>query len=264
MKNQMKKLFNILFICVLSGAFFHSCGLEEVYYLQSPYENESVVTLANNQEIGWFCSFRTNETGNSSLPSFLGTDVYYKIYNSANQLETDKNNIISYATSPTNPVESANYMIYKLNYQKLRKSYGNETFIAKTGTNRNVYFRIKTTKGMETQIGEKLWQFRACIYIDDSYSVNGSEYIYPMRVGGDKSFDFFDDDDDDNDKVRDVLPYYLTESDKDDDYTYSTSGFNNDIYYVQFFAVSVGMNEELAEFWSPAVNIGSIAVQKGK
>ncbi len=264
MKKQMNKLFNIVVICLLSGAFFHSCGLEEVYYLEKPLEKDTAITLENTDDIKWFCSFRTNNAGNSGVGSFLGTDVYYRIYNSPSKLESDKNSIINYSESTTNPVYSASYMIDSLKYKKLQKNTADSgKFISKTGSNQDVYFRIKTTKGMENQAGDNLWQFRACISVQDVYLTDSSsgDYVYPMRIGGKKSFDFFDENEDDDDNVRDVEPEI-----DDEDYTNtdSASDVKSDVYYVQFFSVSVGMNDELAEFFSPAVNIGSIAVQKGK
>ena len=81
----VKSIFAIISL-ILLGVLF-SCGLP-VYYILYPPVNAGIPTKTSE---GRVFSFTTADTFNSTNASeiYLGTDVYYKIYNSSNDCQID-------------------------------------------------------------------------------------------------------------------------------------------------------------------------------
>ena len=79
-KYHLYELFSLAICCLC----FFGCGLEEYYVLEAPFRIYNTPNADTTYDNKYF-DFVTNETGNAGIsPSFnfLGTAVYYKIYNS--------------------------------------------------------------------------------------------------------------------------------------------------------------------------------------
>ena len=157
MKNTWKvSKSKIYFVIVLLGVFFISCGLEDILIVEAPtvvnneplYESEDYLTL--------YFDFETNEKSDN----FSGTDIYYKIYNSSEDLKRERDYINTLGSSSNNnsnsstafqkltgDKNSSNYFYQKLSlcyyYNDEGHIYNKNYFIPSRGSNTRVYFRIK-------------------------------------------------------------------------------------------------------------------------
>lgn len=251
MKQTASRLAYILFLFTAACCLFvyTSCGLEVVVVVDEPTVTYNEPLYSNTDYSTYYCDFLTNETSSNNKElgdSFIGTEVYYKIYNSSSTLVSERSSILAVNTS-SNGSSAATKMIETYTYQPLGSSPQNSgsVFVPQAGKNQRVYFRI-----VDNGEGEDL---EADIRIDKA-----SENRIPYRYSNDKSFDFFDNDDsDDTDKV-DVEP-----ESGDLDYKYSSTSSEIDEYYIQFFAVSVAYDtSSLTRSYSLVLNLGSIPVIK--
>lgn len=256
MKVPAMRLKNCLlaFLFAVAGIVFLGCGLDRVISISEPTVTTNSPLYSSDDYLTWYFSFRTEERDQNS-DFFVGTEIYYKIYNNYSNLVSQRNaitavNTTSYGTS------AATKMIDTYTYQPLGSNPSNNSspFIEYSGSNKNVVFRLKTYTGNESYSGDNIESFRACVKIDNSI-----ESYVPFRNGNSKSFDFFDDNDDDSSKTRDVEP-----SEGDSDYYYSSSASENDTYYVQLFAVGVAFDSDtLSNTYSLVLDLGSVPIKKG-
>nr|MCR5401174.1 hypothetical protein [Treponema sp.] len=89
-----KYLFRFFFICSLF--LFSACGLESYIYIDAPTVTHSTPTYETLPDNSYF-EFTTNE--NSDKPAFLGTAIYYKIYNNYTTMASQVSSISSLASS---------------------------------------------------------------------------------------------------------------------------------------------------------------------
>lgn len=250
-----KRIF-IKFIFFSFVALFLSCGLETynftypiLYVYNNPLYSSSDTTT-------YYCSFKTNET--SQNENFIGTDVYYRIYNSSSALISDRNSIN--ATNTTNNSGAAAQRMDSFGYKQLKMSPSlkRQVFIPSELSNRNVYIRLKDMY-LTSDIN-----FMAAIRVDGNYLYSGTTLVKPCRNDGSKTFDFFDDDDNDSGKKTDVKPV-----EGDSDYTHSSANADSETYYVQLYAVCMSYNMETLSSndlssASDLVDLGSIPITKHK
>ena len=121
MKNTWKvSKSKIYFVIVLLGVFFISCGLEDILIVEAPtvvnneplYESEDYLTL--------YFDFETNEKSDN----FSGTDIYYKIYNSSEDLKRERDYINTLSSSSNNNSNSST-AFQKLTGDKNSSNYFN-------------------------------------------------------------------------------------------------------------------------------------------
>lgn len=246
MKTAGVKFKKFLIFFILPCCFYGSCGLEEVTVVDEATVTYNYPSYSSDDYTTFYCEFLTNEE--SQLDSFIGTDIYYKIYNNTSTLVSERSSINNVNTS-SNGSAAVTRMKETYTYQKLGKNpaTGESYFIPATGNNRRVYFRI-----YDSGDGDDL---KADIRISGS-SIGSIPYRYSL----DKSFDFFDNDDsDDSDKI-DVEPVS-----GDLDYKYSSTATYSDRYFVQFFAVGVAWDtSNLTSSYSLVLDLGAIPVIKNK
>ncbi len=247
----LKRLF-CTFCIVCWASFFANCGLDTVISINEPTLTKNNPLYSSDDYLTWYFSFTTNERNQQD--SFVGTEIYYKIYNNYSNLVSQRNAIISVNTT-SNGTAAASKMIDTYTYQPLG-TYpvsGASPFIETNGTNKDVVLRLKTYTGNESYSGDDIESFRACVKISSELQ----SYV-PYRNGNTKSFDFFDDDNDDNAKTRDVEP-----EDGDSDFYYSSSPSSSDTYYVQLFAVGVAFDSDnLSNTYSLVLDLGSVPIKK--
>lgn len=231
-----------MFSCCL--VFSSSCGLEEVIVISEPTVTNHYPSYSSDDYTTYYCDFLTNEIGQAD--SFLGTEVYYKIYNNSSTLVSERSSILS-LNSTSNGNAAATRMVESYTYQALGSNpqSSDSIFVPTTGANRRVYFRI-----VDNGDGDEL---KADIRISGT-----STGRIPYRYSNDKSFDFFDNDDSDSSDKVDVEPVS-----GDLDYKNSSSSSVAGEYYVQFFAVGVAWDSSaLTRSYSLVLDLGSIPVIK--
>ncbi|MBR1404757.1 MAG: hypothetical protein IJ558_11360 [Treponema sp.] len=256
----LKNLF-FVFFCGAAGIFLSSCGLEEVIVVDEPTVTYNDPLYSSTEYLTWYHSFKTS---NDSGDSFIGTDVYYKIYNNSSSLTSQRASILNVNTT-SNGSAAATRMIETYSYQQLgaSASTGNSVYFPSTERNRTVVFRLKTYANADAASAnnDDRYTMHACVGVKQT---NATKYDYrdyiPFRNGNAKSFDFFDDDDDDDDETRDVEPV-----EGDADYYYTATASEDDTYYVQLFAVGVAFDSSsVSNSYSLVLDLGSVPIRKNQ
>lgn len=264
MKNAgiMLKNWITLTLCMIAGIFVFSCGLEEVLIVPDPTVTYNNPLYSSDDSLTWYFSFKTVS---DSDKNFIGTDVYYKIYNDYNKLISERSSILSVNTS-SNSSAAATKMVETYNYQTLGSSQnsGNAVYFPNT-TPQTVVIRLKTYVNADpsSEGAQDQYKSHACVGVkaEGKTLYTYKQYI-PYRNGNRKSFDFFDDNDDDKNRVRDCLPVY-----GDSDYCCNESDKSTSFeeYYVQMFAVGVAFNQEkVSSEYSLVLDLGSVPIKKNE
>ncbi len=247
------RFFAKMMLLLFVGAFFSTCGLESVVTVEAPTVTYNDPLFSSSDYANQYFSFLTAEDSGND---FMGTEVYYKIYNNSSTLVSERNAILS-VNSASNNTAAATRMIETYTYQTLGTNpSSNRTIFVDSPSANQIIIRLKSYTGQENHLGDDWYSFRSGI---DGYIYNYTDFT-PFRNGGTKSFDFFDDNDDDSGYTRDVKP-----EEGDSDYKHSSSATESDTYYVQMFAVGVAYDQStLSNTYSLVLNLGSVAIQKGK
>ena len=268
MKNAgfMQKKLTVVILCIIAGIFVFSCGLEEVLSLDAPTVTQNNPLYSSTDYLTWYSAFTTEES--SQPEQFIGTEVYYKIYNNYSSLTSQRSAILSVNTT-SNSSAAATRMIETYTYQPLGTSVntGRVVFVPNSGSNRRVIIRLKNYLDGSGVTGDSdRFNFVACIGFRSGesfdYTYDGDYYI-PYRNGNSKSFDFFDYDEDNKGGSRDVEPV-----EGDSDYFHNSNGFSEgyeNTYFVQLFAVAKAWNTDTcAPSYSLVLDLGSIPIKKGE
>ncbi|MBR0031161.1 MAG: hypothetical protein IJP61_02570 [Treponema sp.] len=244
-----------LFILFCLGIFC-ACGLDEVTYVSEPSVTNNSPLYYNSDYLTWYSDFTTAESNQAA--SFIGTDVYYKIYNNYSTLVSQRNSILAVNTA-SNGTSAATRMIESYTFQPLGTNRGSDTvFVTKSGSNKRIRIRLKTYKGNESYSGDDMYTRRACV-IGGKFGTDGS--FVPYRNGNSKSFDFFNDA---NNNVSDPTNTNVEPVNGDSDYNHNSSASETNTYYVQLFAVGVVFDSNtLSNSFSLVLDLGSVPIRKG-
>ena len=203
----MKKLnfFNIsiFFVCLF---LFPCCGLEEYYVLEAPYQKFSSPDASTGSSgldfTGTYFGFYTNDSDNSTSSAsafkYMGTAVYYKIYNNYSTMNSQIS-AVSLISSSTN-YSSAFPRLQSYGYQELGVEGRNVSPLipASGGKNQKVFIRL--TNYQEPAKNSDKWKdyaYRAKIVVDNDEKYipmrqdNNDIYyvaLYAVAVGYDNSF----------------------------------------------------------------------------
>ena len=243
-----------------------------------------------------YFDFATNDKKNLDLDSdsngefqYLGTGIYYKIYNNTSSLESQRSSIVALNTT-SNGSSAATRMIQTLGFQQLgtKPNMSWSPFIPSSAAgSHRIRFRLKNISSAVTPAS---WSVETVALISKNYnasqycgvSASGGEtsytydsatdtwsggitlatqypssFVIPYRYDNERSFDFFDDNDDDDNKY-DVEPV-----NGDADYYYNSSSSASDTYYVQFFAVALGRDtSDYSMSYSLVLDLGSVPIAK--
>ena len=239
-----------------SCLFFAACGLDQVYLLEPP---TAILhrALVGTDFTQWYVEFITNEAGNAAYyPSrgnsfvFLGTEIYYKIYDNEDTLQSHKRSIES-VNSASYYSESASRMITTYQYQPLDLQSGRIwfPFVECREKNTKVRIRLVSYQGDDTDPN-----YKAGVRFDDI-----DQNVVPYRNGRSNSFDFFRAEKESSPSNKtDVRP-----SDNDSDYWHTASGDSDD-YYVQLYAVAVGRDSNYTPSYSRVLDLGTISILKNQ
>lgn len=260
----MKKLIflyiSIFCICLF---LFPGCGLETYYVVEGPAQRYSNPTVTSSGEASEYLesyfSFQTNDEDNADDGDFkyMGTAVYYKIYNNYSTMNSHISAVSSLSSS-TNyssafpKLQSYGYQELGVDKEKLtededkKKSYS--PLIEKGSKNRKIVIRLTNYKEPSNAKDLKEWEYRAKILIDAE--ATSPEELYPMRLDNTKSFDF---------GRKNSSGDYDKPKSGEDDVNYGTAS-KEDVYYVTLYAVAVGRDNTFTNYYSNVLYLGSVAI----
>lgn len=251
MKTSCRKFKCFVYSLVLAGCFLFlntSCGLDEFYYVDAPsvYNKQPVVDRYSDTDYTErYFEFYTNESGMTEYLDagsdfrFLGTDIYYKIYNSYDTMLSERGNLNDSLLN--NSYSSATKLIDSYKFLTLKfEGQTKAVLIPATGTNQRVYVRLSNYQN-DT--------YRARLVID------GVEKGEPRRnpvVGG--SFDFGR-----NAYGSSSLHKIPDSSDSDVKYRSSSS---NGKWYIPMYAVAMGRDSSYTITYSNIFYLGTVCIDQ--
>ena len=210
-------------ILVLCLVFFNlSCGLDIIEYYEPPYVTINPPEPENIDSNQKYILFRTNNSENTSI-SFKGTNVFYKIYNNREDARNDRDRLKSISQNDYSGT-SAETLITNYKYAMLN----NSNILCPKFDSDDYYVRIDFTDSNRFAL-----------------TINGDEQK-PLRAVENKEFNF-------------DSSYWSYDSERDFDVKYNSSSAT-DVWYVQFFAASVGLSSTLTEQYSNIVYLGCISL----
>ncbi|MCR4734933.1 MAG: hypothetical protein K5829_08020 [Treponema sp.] len=244
----------VLFKCFyffIAGCLFlfnFSCGLDVYEVIPPPVSVIHQPDYNTTDHSEKYFSFYTEEKFSLSAYTFLGTEVYYKIYNNVSTMTSERSTLESLASSTTS-ANSADRMISSYSYQLLTyDGRSTSVLIPKTGENREVYIRLSNY--MESD-DLKDFTARISIGVDDVFE--GDDYLgVPLRTtdsGSKRTFDFGRSGDTNSEPV-----------DGDIDLKYSSSSTEDGCWYVQLFAVGVARDTSFALQYSSVLFLGAVTI----
>ncbi|MGI5105896.1 hypothetical protein H0R94_02490 [Treponema socranskii] len=241
-------VYELFFLAACCLCFF-GCGLEEYYVLEAPFRIYNTPNADTTYDNKYF-DFVTNETGNSSMSTsfdFLGTAVYYKIYNLYESIGS-VTSALSSANNSTEYSAAATLLINTYKYRELGTASGTTTpLIASTGADRRIYIRLTNYQTDPRYLAKIIVGYAG----DSSIAATW----IPKRQGNRYSFDFG------RTGSEDPAPVS-----GDDDYNYSSSGFSSaypNTYFVDMYALSVGRDTTYTTYYSKVLHLGTVAINAG-
>jgi hypothetical protein len=244
--------FFLLTVCCLFT--FSGCGLDEYYVVEAPVTAYNIPAVTSSTSQGYdvkYFDFLTRDSANSDLSSsgfdYLGTAVYYKIYNNYSTMNTAVSAITSLNSSTTYSA-AADKMIDTYGYRELSTTSGTLSPLISAGSNdRRVYIRL-----MNYQDGD--YTAKIIIGYDGSDFTGSGNYVPLRNISGTHSFDFGrTSEDSDLNKVP-------VNGDSDVNYSSSFSDDDKTVWYVDMFAVAVGRDTTYTKYYSKVLHLGSISI----
>lgn len=243
-----RKISFILFLLCLI-LFNISCGLDTYIVMDTPVSVSHVpeynISIQYDEK---YFEFETIETNN--YPDgfeFLGTDIYYKIYNNSDSMKSERSVLESYASNSDssskapekliNPTSSGGY-----GFKQLKSSNGNSTpLIVKKNRSQRVEIRLADYQSMS--------EYSSKLLVDGANLNHSSITSKPVRFENDYTFNFG--------KSGSTLNKIPVSSDKDVKYGSFTEPHK---WYVMMFAVGVGRDATYANYYSNIVYLGSVSI----
>lgn len=237
MRNRQVSIQKRIIFSVFAGIaclFFFTCGIP-VYYVIEPPQIAHVATYEttdyHERYFGFTCPY--NSSSENSEFTLSGTDIYYRIYNNLDDMNSD----ISSISSRNSEYSDSGYLkMVELNYQQLWLTSGESPVVKKTSSTRTIELRLCTDTGYSPRL----------------YDLTNNNLIsYPLRRGtgssgsGNMTFDF-------------TSNYYPEANDSD---TKIREGYNNEgAWYVNLYAVTYGRDSSLANQYSSLLHLGNIKI----
>ena len=211
-------------ILVLCLVFFNlSCGLDIIEYYEPPYVTINPPEPENIDSNQKYISFSTNNSENTSI-SFKGTNVFYKIYNNREDARNDRDRLKSISQNDYSGT-SAETLITNYKYAMLNNS---NILCPKSESGSDYDVRIDFTDSNSFAL-----------------IIDGKEQK-PLRAVENYEFNF-------------DSSYWTYDNERDFDVKYNSSSAT-DVWYVQFFAASIGLSSTLTEQYSNIVYLGCISL----
>ena len=242
-------IFFLLAVCCLFT--FSGCGLDEYYVVAPPitvYHTPAVTSSTDIDRTEKYFDFETNDSANSSLSGFdyLGTAVYYKIYNNYSTMNTAASAITSLNSSTTYSA-AADKMVDSYGYRELSTTNGTPSPLIPAGSSHRIYIRL-------TNYQDGDYTAKIIIGYNGSDFTGSGNYVPLRNISGTHSFDFGRTSKDFN------LNKVPVSGDLDVNYSSSFSDDNKRIWYVDVFAVAVGRDTTYTKYFSKVLHLGSILI----
>lgn len=242
MKNNLPKNMHGVLGIILSCIFFISCGLETVSYITAPELN---YLPENTDSLQRIYQFTTSDSLNSDEPTYVGTTIYYRIYNNKTKMNSDINSI-----------QNVNDDVVDVGFNRMRDLNFVELGSSKKSLLDSPLFERKF---IDEEIIVRLYRegdselFYPYFEVGGNYIQASGINVIPLRAEASKSFQFYD---------------YLTDEKTDDfpqpddiDVQYDSSAQDTK-WYVCAYAVSVGfISETYSNYYSQLVYLGYIVVK---
>ena len=242
----------LLYSCLV---LFSGCGLTEYYNLAAPTVTYNVPSYSTTDYTSKYFEFRTNDNGNDFGSDadfdFLGTAVYYKIFNNYSTM-LSYNSAISAVNTASNSTAAATKMIETYTYQQLGTSSGTETPLIPEngGTDRKVYIRLMNYDKTSSKVSGSVTDYKAKIMWKNATDTDYTEVYVPLREGNRYTFDF----NRTTDNTNNAVP-----ASGDTDTVYGTASASN-TWYVDMYAVSVGRDSSYTTSYSLVLHLGAVAI----
>jgi len=270
----MKKAFNKisrLFVLCFIGCFIilnDSCGLDTVLTVYPPNREHSIDDCATTVATEYANSFLSFSINTEGLPehSFLGVDLYYKIYTNKSECQSEKSNLEGSANNNSTAYTSYDSMISK-GYKALRRTgFHDEPLLY--GDNRDPFVLRFVTTGSFNDPDNAFYS-----YVGPAKKTDASgaiDRITPIITYGDRknyiplrslatnyqkefSFDF-------GRNVYEEAGFKVKiPVSGDSDIKYSSFTDTNS-YYVAVFAVQIAKDDSFVRYYSPIEYLGSVKI----
>ena len=240
MRNRQETLQKRMILSFFAGVaclFFFACGIP-VYYVIEPPQADHIPTYETDDATQRYFSFICPYSSSSENSEFTlyGTDVYYRIYNSLEDMNSD----ISSINSRNSEYSSRGYeRMIELNYQSLSLESGASPVVGKTASTRTIRLRLCSEEG---------------VYSAELFDVTNNTLIStPFRKGtgsigsGNMTFDF-------------TSSYHPDSNDSDTKIREEIQG--NGDWYVNLYAVTVGRDSSLASQFSSVLHLGNLTIKQ--
>lgn len=245
----VKGFFSLFVVCLI--LFNTSCGLDTYIVMDDPVSNVThTPEYSSIQFQDNYFEFYTNEKGN--YPNdfmFLGTEVYYKIYNNYSVMNQERATLESLASDKDTAAKAPDRLRYETSaggygYMPLRVSGYSESPLIKAADsahNQHIYIRLTDYQS------DPLYASKITI---DGESVVENTVSKPVRSIENYTFNFG------RKGSADKIP---TNDTKEKDVKYSTFSAEH-TWYVCMFAVAVGRDVTYQPFYSNITYLGCVPI----
>lgn len=236
--------FGTVFLC-LCACLYSGCGLDTYNYVDPPTSGGHTIHYTNEDNTQKYFCFKTTEPDSESEFTFKGTEVYYLIYNNVAAMQSMESSIDSMAAS------SAAERLISFGYRPLQLS-GEATpspLISAAGQSQYVYIRL-TDYNTDNSPD---YQSAVCVGASEMNKFVASRLLgFPRRYAGVRyGFNFGKDGDN---------PVPVS---GDSDTYFSSSATTEGTYYIDMYAVGVGLDTTSnSKSYSEVLRLGSIVVRK--
>lgn len=257
-----KKIFRYLFVFFLP--LFFGCGLDNFYYLDPPLHGGHVAYYNSSEDILNFCSCLTNESSSTGVNYmyfgasdfyFLGTEIYYKIFNNISTLQSVESSVSSMISNTSSYTSAVDYLIGSRGFKTLGVSDGKISPLIKPSsgrTNQYVYIRLDNYNDTDYRSGICVGNSSSNKWTEEkSLKVNGKN-VTPVRYGTGCGFDFSR-----TGKNNSPIP-----KKGDDDVEFSETPTEDGVWYVLMYAASVGRDTNYSESYSQPYLMGELAIRE--
>ncbi|MBO4319477.1 MAG: hypothetical protein J5857_03305 [Treponema sp.] len=250
-KNGFIKVLTIFF----TAFFLCTCGLDTFYYVDSPVSDGHIAVYNSDDSLQNYFSCRTTEESpsenqfmfGSSECAFLGTEIYYKIYNNYSTMISTESSVDNMSSDSSSSSSSASYLIDTKGYKPLKLSSGSVFPLIKAGNspqNRFVYIKLMDNEPicLSTSVMNS--------YTSGNELLVDGNMVYPRRyIDSSKGFEFGKDD------------YNPLPARTDEDVTWTETASEDGVWYVDMYAVSMARDVNYALQYSRPYRMGSISIR---
>lgn len=232
---SINKIVKMFVLCVYLFLFNTACGLDTFYIIDAPEKIHYQPLYNNTDYSSKYFEFYTKSNNNIEGFIFLGTEVYYKIYDSSSRLQNERESLITISQDLEKNAGAAEKLINEYRYVPLKVTGSNESpLIPASDSDQLVYIRLTDYQNADS--------FASKIKIDNVLIGK------PIRNMENKPYTF---------NFGRKGEYDVKPVSGDADTSISTSSKK---YYVCLFAVGVGRDATFANYYSNILYLGDVTI----